>query len=157
MATEAKSKLSGIEQRPETVKPAESYKETAIAPLETRPQSVENAPEAAIPISAPSVSAPLAISGDPILSKVERILEEDLQEVYDGLPAELKPRFRAKGEEVAHAITALLEGAKVKARQILKLILQWLKMIPGVNRFFLEQAAAIKTQKVLMVEKDKGE
>ena len=39
----------------------------------------------------------------------------------------------------------------MKARKVLKLIKGWLKMIPGVSRFFLEQEAAIKAQKIMEI------
>ena len=91
---------------------------------------------------------------EPELVKIESILEENLKEVYASLPAEVRPQFKAKGEETATKIRELMEKTKIKARKILKLIKAWLKLIPGVNKFFLEQEAAIKTQK-LMAMKEK--
>lgn len=154
MTAEKKAKLYPLEQSPEALKPAEVHKETISVPAEAPRERAENIAESVFPVATPVVVTPLAASKDPILERVEGILEEDLKEVYDGLPTELKPRFRAKGEEVALAITALLEGAKFRARQILKLIVEWLKMIPGMNRFFLEQEAAIKTRKITAIAQE---
>lgn len=144
-------------------------------PAPERPPEVEKVPEAArevpvrevaqrvekpveVPIKAPPApaapSAPPPPPKEPILAQIESILEEDLEEVYAGLPAELKPKFLAKGEEVARTIRQMMEQAKVKARKVLKLIIAWLKMIPGVNKFFLEQEAAIKTQKIMTITEE---
>jgi hypothetical protein len=40
-------------------------------------------------------------------------------------------------------------------KKILALIRDWLKLIPGVNRFFLEQEAKIKTDKILLAAEEK--
>lgn len=89
---------------------------------------------------------------EPALVKIESVLEENLGEVYASLPADVKTKFRAKGEETAVKIRQLMEKTKVKARKILKLIKEWLRFIPGVNKFFLEQEAAIKTQKLMAMK-----
>ncbi|MDO8504976.1 MAG: hypothetical protein Q7S48_00120, partial [bacterium] len=62
----------------------------------------------------------------------------------------VKPKFKAQGELVARNIREMVVQAKVKTRKVLKLIVAWLKMIPGVNKFFLELEAAIKTQKIVI-------
>ena len=43
----------------------------------------------------------------------------------------------------------MIETGKAVGRKILKLIRSWLKLIPGVNKFFLEQEAKIKTDKIV--------
>lgn len=92
------------------------------------------------------------------LVKIEKILEEDLEEFYFSMPEDKRREFKEKGEEAAGKIEKMMEAGKTVARKILKLIRQWLKMIPGVNKFFLEQEAKIKTDKlVAMVEKKKIE
>lgn len=97
------------------------------------------------------------IAKEPMLVKIEGILAEDLADVYENLPEALKPKFRAKGEETAGKIRQMMQDAKVKARKVLKLIKEWLKMIPGVNKFFLEQEATIKTQKLLGLKQEDKE
>ncbi len=143
---EIKSKLAGLEVTPEVEKLPEAPKakpRPEVAPLKA--EKVFEVPRSAPVAQAPSV--PVSAK-DLLLSQVENILSEDMQSLYAALPTELKPKFKAKGEEVAMTIKTMLERAKVKTRKILKLIREWLKMIPGVNKFFLEQAAAIKTQKI---------
>lgn len=96
---------------------------------------------------------PKARPEDPILAQIEAILEEDIGPIYAAMSPEAKSKFKAKGEEVAQVIRAMIERAKVKANKVLKLIRDWLKLIPGINRFFLEQETAIKTQKIIAVAK----
>ena len=90
------------------------------------------------------------------LVKIEKILEEDLESFYFSMPPERQIMFKEKGEEAASKIEKMMEAGKSVARKILKLIRAWLKIIPGVNKFFLEQEAKIKTDKVVaMAEKEK--
>jgi hypothetical protein len=83
------------------------------------------------------------------LVKIEKILEEDLESFYFSMPPEKQQIFKEKGEETATKIEKMVEAGKVVARKVLKLIRAWLKFIPGVNKFFLEQEAKIKTDKVV--------
>jgi hypothetical protein len=90
------------------------------------------------------------------LIKIEKILEEDLESFYFSMPPEKQQAFKEKGEETASKIEKMVETGRSVARKILKLIRSWLKIIPGVNKFFLEQEAKIKTDKVMaMAEKEK--
>ncbi len=63
-----------------------------------------------------------------------------------------KQKFKIKGEETAWEIRKLLKATHVKIKKIFRLILEWLKMLPGVNRFFLEQEAKIKTDKIITLK-----
>ena len=89
------------------------------------------------------------------LQQIEKILEEDLGEIYRTLDGPTKQLFKAKGEETAFFIEKLVENAKVKIKKILHLIINWLKIIPGINRFFLEQEAKIKTGKIMALRENK--
>ena len=92
------------------------------------------------------------------LVKIEKILEEDLEEFYFKMPPEQRKEFKAKGEETASKIEKMIEGGRAVGRKILNLIRNWLKLIPGINKFFLEQEAKIKTDKVVsMAERKKME
>jgi len=92
---------------------------------------------------------------DPELVEIETILSEGLENLYKELPDNRKAEFRQKGEETAGAIRVLLGSAKVKVTKIVALIVKWLKMIPGVNKFFLEQESKIKADKLLEFKKEK--
>ncbi len=80
---------------------------------------------------------------------IESILSEGLEAEYQAMSPALQARFRQEGERVAVAVQALLHHSKNIARQILTLVRRWLGMIPGVNKFFLEQEAKIKTDRLL--------
>lgn len=114
--------------------------------------AAEQAP-AAPSSSAASAAAEAAVK-DAHLMKVERVLEENLGDIYFSLPADRRALFKAKGEETAVKIRTMIESSKVAARKVLDLIRAWLKLIPGVNRYFLEQEAKIKTDKVMLVAED---
>ena len=81
--------------------------------------------------------------------RVEKILEEGLEDVYLNMPPDRQKEFKALGEETVEKISQTLESGKVKAKKIVELIKNWLKIIPGVNKFFLEQEAKIKTDRIL--------
>lgn len=104
----------------------------------------------------PSVAAvaaasapPVVIAKDPILVDIENLLSEDLTDMYLSLPDEKKIAFRKKGEEVAVKIQEMVHTGKIKAIKILEMIRDWLQMIPGVNKFFLEQEVKIKADKMI--------
>lgn len=123
------------------VMPKEPFKE---APLSTLAASVVK-------------TAPVAPVKDKLLEEVENILEEDLKEIYFDLPPETQKKFHDKGEETAGKIRILLTQAKVQVSKILKLIREWLKIIPGVNRFFLEQEAKIKIDRLMFLANQQKE
>jgi hypothetical protein len=89
------------------------------------------------------------------LKEIENILSEGLEEVYQNLPEAVKEQFKKKGEETASKIEKIISQAKIAVNKILNLIKNWLKMIPGVNKFFLEQEAKIKTDKILALAERK--
>ncbi|MFH1667783.1 MAG: hypothetical protein ABH884_02030 [Candidatus Komeilibacteria bacterium] len=92
---------------------------------------------------------------DELLAKVEEILANDLGEFYLDLDPVKQEEFKQKGEEAATRINALLKQAKVRAKEIISVITEWLRIVPGLNVFFIEQAAKIKTDKIL-VENNKN-
>lgn len=91
---------------------------------------------------------------DPITVKIEKILESGLQDEFAKLPNITKQEFKIKGETTADAIRELLNDTHIKVKRIFWLIIEWLKMLPGVNKFFLEQEAKIKTDKIIMLFKE---
>jgi len=89
---------------------------------------------------------------DAMTVKIEKIMEHDLSDAYSELTPLQQQEFKIKGEETAWEIRKLLKSAHVKLKTIFKLILEWLKMLPGINRFFLEQEAKIKTDKIIALK-----
>ena len=85
--------------------------------------------------------------------KIEKILEENLESIYLNMPPAKQREFRVAGEQTAEQINILLEKAKFKIKEIINLIRKWLSLIPGVNKFFLEQEAKIKADKIINLKK----
>lgn len=87
--------------------------------------------------------------------KIEEIMAEDLEDVYIGMSPAEQREFRQKGEETAKEINSLMDKAKFKIRKVVNLIKKWLSIIPGINQFFLEQEAKIKTDEIVKLKNDK--
>lgn len=118
---------------------------------EARP--AERAPEAVL-APAPIAPAPAPVQKDPVAVGIEGVLEEGLADTYMKMDAGARARFKAQGEKVAEEVAMMVRTFKVNAGRVLDLILGWLKLIPGVNRFFLEQEAKIKTDKILRLAEE---
>lgn len=90
------------------------------------------------------------------VKEIENILSEGLEQVYQNLPTTMREQFKKQGEETASKIEQIISHTKIAVKKILALIFAWLKVIPGVNRFFLEQESKIKTDKILaLAEKNR--
>ena len=89
------------------------------------------------------------------LAEIESILEEDLQDAYLMMEPKLQQEFKTKGEEIAVKIEKTMQETKIKVKKVFKLILKWLKIVPGVNRFFIRQEAKIKTDKIIKLKQNK--
>ena len=99
----------------------------------------------------PQPFTPLATKPAEIL-RVESILEEDLADLYVKMDKPTQEKFKRVGEETALNIAKLLSQAKYHVKKIFDLIVAWLRIIPGLNQFFLEQEAKIKTDRILELE-----
>ena len=103
------------------------------------------------PVAMPVHStAPTSVSvADPVLKSVEDILSDGLMDLYATFPEDRKAAFRKKGEQLAYTLRDLIVKGKQKALDVLRLIRAWLHTVPGINAFFLEQEAKIKTDRIL--------
>lgn len=86
---------------------------------------------------------------DRLKKAIDDILEEGLEDIYLNLPKETQKEFKAKGEETTNKINSLLSETKIKVKKIVQAIIEWLKLVPGINKFFVKQTAKIKTDKIL--------
>ncbi|MEK7606638.1 MAG: hypothetical protein AAB444_00335 [Patescibacteria group bacterium] len=122
-------------------------------------QTFESAKPDILQKSIGSVPAPRVIpqaKKDPVQTEVERILAEDIEELFQALPKDRQEKFNTRGDEVAGEVFGMMARAKANAKKIFKLIRAWLMMIPGINRFFLEQEAKIKTDRLMaLAEREK--
>jgi len=134
----------------------ESGRETG-AELESE-KMMEREPAAPIiPISTRPTRGAVPSVRDQLTVKVEKILESGLKDTYEKLAPIAQQEFKIQGEETASKIRELLSAAKVKVKKIFQLILEWLMLLPNINRFFLEQEAKIKTDKIIELRKREEE
>ena len=84
--------------------------------------------------------------------QIESILSNGLADLYIKMPAGKQQEFQLAGEQTARKINSLLDQAKVKIKEVIDLIRKWLLIIPGVNKFFLEQEAKIKADEVMRLK-----
>lgn len=142
--------LPGQELTP--VQPEQSVEQESAVPEQLAPQ--ESRVQSSVPVAPPAPSAlPLAPSTDPrtgVLKQVENLLADGLKELYMSLPEARRAEFKATGEVVANKITDMILYGKAKVKEIWKLIGEWLRTVPGVNKYFLEQEIKIKTDRIMM-------
>ena len=90
---------------------------------------------------------------DEFTLRVEKIMEEGLGDAYKELTTVQKQEFKIKGEETAWKIRELFKKTHVKVKEVFRLLVEWLRILPGVNKFFIEQEAKIKADKILTLKK----
>ena len=89
------------------------------------------------------------------LQRVETILAQDMDQVFLTMDANTQLIFKQRGEETAIKINNLFKKTKVKFNEVLNLIIEWLKIIPKVNKHYLEQEAKIKTDAIIKLHSQK--
>lgn len=114
----------------------------------------ESAPVQPIPVPS-NDPAPLAPVAAPLQQHVEEVMSAGLADTYARMDPATQQRFRTVGEQTASKISALLQSSKVQVKKIVDLLVAWLRIIPGVNGFFLEQEAKIKADKILKLTSKK--
>ncbi len=146
-------------KQPEVKEPVKTKEEKEVIPREARVEKGGLLKKARAKISdlAEEEEEEITSSEEPILEEVEDILEEDLEEVYQKMTPEEQKEFKEEGERAASRIVILLRKIKIQTTRIYYLIKKWLKLIPGINKFFLTQEAKIKTDKIIEMETEERE
>ncbi len=144
-------------ERPNETEPVKEVESSAVeqpvAPVE-KPVSTEPAPQVSITATAPLIPT----VKDATLIKVERVLEDNLSDIYFELPPPARAAFKAEGEKTASLIRTLIDTSKFTAKTVLDLVRKWLKLIPHVNKYFLQQESKIKTDRIMaLAEKQKND
>lgn len=134
-----------VEQAPEQEKAAEQEKEKIIKTQEQIEQGTAGI----------ATAGTAARQKEEREKKIEEIMSEDLADIYVTMPPNTQQEFKQKGEETAREINSLLDKAKLKVRKVLKLLKKWLAIVPGINKFFLEQEAKIKTDEIVKLKDEK--
>lgn len=83
---------------------------------------------------------------------LDSILSDGLEETFLAMSVDKQKNFKQEGEVTVKKINILLDAAKININKIATLIRQWLSLIPGINRFFLDQEAKIKTDKIIKIK-----
>ena len=89
---------------------------------------------------------------DELTIQEEKIMEEGLKDAFGAMTPIQKQEFKIKGEETALQIRQLLKSTRVKIKNIFKLLFEWLRLLPGINKFFLEQEAKIKSERIMSLK-----
>lgn len=119
------------------------------APVAAPEKVSETTPPVPVAIPAP-VATPVV---DPVTASIETVLSDDLYEYFQAMTPEEQTKFKQKGEETVSRLSQLVSQTVIKAKEVLRLIAAWLRFIPHVNRYFLEQESKIKTDKILELHK----
>lgn len=102
-----------------------------------------------------SGKSPLTITSSDLerQKQIDSILSEGLNDIFLNLSVAEQRIFKDEGEKTVLKIDQVLQAAKVKIKIIIGLIKKWLKLIPRVNPYFLEQEAKIKADKIIKLRK----
>lgn len=112
--------------------------------------------QTAAPVLIPEDSKQVVPNNQQIIHRqVEDVLSTGMENVFLSLDAALQRDFKLKGEETSNKITLILMQTKIKVSTITKLILEWLRIIPKINKHYLEQEAKIKTDNILKIKQQK--
>jgi len=141
-------------QVPEQIKPVdkafEQYKQVDEKKPEESPYVVKQASK-----KDDTTNQPTEPDKTELQIEIETVLADGLEAAYQTMTPPQQEKFRRKGEEVAKAIEEMAVKFKLTARRVLRLITDWLRMIPGVNKYFLEQEAKLKTDDILKLHREK--
>ena len=139
------------EVQPEKVREALERHGSRFEPHPEVPSQVKE-----LPSQAPSVSMPLPVSAaEQQLQHIESVLSEGFHDIFVALPPAEQQKFKVAGEQAAREVSGLLAQVKVKVEAVIAVLRRWLGTLPGVNKFFVEQEAKIKAEKLVRLV-DKG-
>lgn len=84
--------------------------------------------------------------------EIDTLLSDGLSETFLAMSPDKQKIFKDEGEQTAKKINVLLDATKINLNKIVDLIRRWLSLITGVNRFFLDQEAKIKADKIIKIK-----
>jgi hypothetical protein len=106
--------------------------------------------EAATPVStAPAITDDYHVRRE---KEIDDFLSDGLGETFLAMTPEKQKIFKEEGEKTAKKINVLLDATKINLGKIVDLIRRWLKLITGVNRFFLDQEAKLKADRIIKIK-----
>lgn len=137
-------------------KTKESSFEREVVDIEKKPEKKDQKKEEEEIISSSAAPATAIVSSEEERRKqIDMILSDGLNDVFLSMTPKQQKKFQEEGIKTVNKINKLLSQTKIKVKRIIDLIRRWLKNIPKVNKYFLEQEAKIKTDKILNLKNDK--
>lgn len=118
---------------------------------EVLPKPEASMPTVKTPLPNVSSKLPRTETDTIVLHKVESILADGMEKVYLSMDAATQATFKAKGEETSKKISNLLKHTKVHIKQVINLIVDWLRIVPKVNKYYIEQEAKIKADAIMEI------
>lgn len=109
-----------------------------------------------VPVQVPVAPSTPTYTATPLHREIEKVLEEDMVPLFLELNADQRKQFRAGGTIAANKIEVLLRSTGDVLREVLRAIREWLSLLPGVSRFFIEREAKIKAEKILFLRQRGG-
>ncbi|MBI5466667.1 MAG: hypothetical protein HY975_00415 [Candidatus Kerfeldbacteria bacterium] len=88
---------------------------------------------------------------DLLRRRIEDILAEGLEKTFRSLPAAEQSRFKTVGEQAAVRLTSEVKHRTPRLERLIMIVQSWLRLIPNLNPYYLEQEAKIKVEKILMM------
>lgn len=133
------------EVQPEKVREALEQHGSRFEPHPEVPSQVKE-----LPGQVPPATMPLPINAEEQqLKQIESVLSEGLHDIFVALPPAEQQKFKVAGELAAREVSGLLAQVKVKLDAVIAVLRRWLSTLPGVNKFFVEQEAKIKAEKLV--------
>ena len=151
-----------IEKIPDIIEQVPSQEQTSDAG-----RQIETAPETSAVIEREDTQAAVTLPDDTsqvksqvsntqiILQEVENILSHDMDKTFLNMDVATQHQFKIKGEQTSRQIILLLQKGKIGIKKITALILEWLRIIPQVNKHYIEQTAKIKAENIISMYKNK--
>lgn len=139
-----------ISPKVEQVASEEKERVAPVASTETLESVAVAAPTNQATTAPISPVAPLT----PRQEAIDDILEDGLTDIYLSLSPEKQQELQKVGAQTVRQIDVLLDHVKSQWRKIMSLVRHFLSIIPGLNKFFLEQEVKIKTDRIIAL-KDK--
>ncbi len=150
-----------IETKPEREEPAERTEKSKT--FESPPAIVSSESNAVSreKISSPPLHPEVPFiekerQGQNLLKKIEEILSNELEDIFFSLPVELRQEFKQRGEAAAVEIKNILSGEKVNGSKIMKIIKEWLRLIPNANEHYIKQESKTRADNLLKLKSNHG-
>ncbi len=147
---ESEEKAPGVENK-EKISSPDSGKDFELPSKIEKPSEKTELPGLSEGKAGPEIVRP-GVASRPVTQRqkeIEEVMSKDIDKYYMKMDKPTQMEFKRVGEETARKINQILLEGKVKAKKIIDLIRAWLTMIPGINKFFIEQETKIKTDEIM--------